>query len=650
MDSAGGGKVEPYHARGGPTPARRAGGPDPRGPRRASTAGGILGNDGGASSGADRGARAGAAGPDARRTSVPMSCPNAPIPAGRAGARAPGRRSGSGRALVAVSVALAAGFAPVARAADGAGTKTVCTITINSPDERDAFRRYLPADRFSFVELVERGRPDWLESARRAGIRCDVLVVSGHYDGGKVFFSDQVDVREHLPVAEMERVSCSDPRTGLFSQLEEVYLFGCNTLNAEATKRPSCEVERSLVRAGHSPEEAARIARVLAVRHGESSRDRMRLVFAGVPVIYGFAATAPVGPVAASILEGYLKSGGAREVGSGRASDALLRRFRAHALVATRGVAPGDPEAPHRADVCRFADDRLSTAARLAFVHELLDREAAEARLFLDRIDDFVGSLDAAARGAPAVAAELDAIARDGAARDRFLAFARDADEPAIRARMVALAADLSWLTPADERDELARMIGERLSSRSLGEADVDLVCSLNRDRGLDPLLARFERESPADGVAQAAVLACLGSAAGRARALEALSSPRDEDVRIAQVYFFHRPLEPAHEVPAAVAGVAAMRESPSQVRALETIARRGVSDRASLDVLARLYAAARSADVQSAIAGILIRSDLDGIERAALIETVRVHRVKPSGGATLVDVLLRQLENHRAD
>jgi len=224
-------------------------------------------------------------------------------------------------------VALAAGFVPVARAADGAGTKTVCTITVNSPDERDAFRRYLPADRFSFVELVERGRPDWLESARRAGIRCDVLVVSGHYDGGKVFFSDQVDVREHLPVAEMERVSCSDPRTGLFSQLEEVYLFGCNTLNAEATKRPSCEVERSLVRAGHSPEEAARIARVLAVRHGESSRDRMRLVFAGVPVIYGFAATAPVGPVAASILEGYLTTARVVRERSGRASDALLRRF-----------------------------------------------------------------------------------------------------------------------------------------------------------------------------------------------------------------------------------------------------------------------------------------------------------------------------------
>ncbi len=317
---------------------------------------------------------------------------------GRPGWPPRGRRAAARMAREALVAALAWTCMGPAFAVNPAGTKTVCTITINSPDERDTFRRSLPPDRFSFVELVERDRPDWLESARRAGLRCDVLVVSGHYDGGKVFFSDQVTVREHLPVAEMERISCSDPATGLFSQLDEVYLFGCNTLNPEATKRPSCEVERSLVRSGHAPEEAARIARKLGVRHGESSRDRMRLVFAGVPVIYGFAATAPVGPVAGSLLGGYFKAGGARNVGTGKVSEGLLRQFRGHALVASRGVIATDPEAAHRKDVCTFADDRLSPAQKLAFVHSLLHREAAEARLFLERIEDLVETLgDAAA-------------------------------------------------------------------------------------------------------------------------------------------------------------------------------------------------------------------------------------------------------------
>src|SRR5438132_11819971 len=91
-----------------------------------------------------------------------------------------------------------------------ADKKTVCTITVNSADEKEAFRRSLPPDKFQFVELVERGRPDWLASACRQRIRCDVLVISGHFDAGTEFYSDRLDAREFLPVEEMERVSCSE--------------------------------------------------------------------------------------------------------------------------------------------------------------------------------------------------------------------------------------------------------------------------------------------------------------------------------------------------------------------------------------------------------------------------------------------------------
>src|SRR5512143_344989 len=205
-----------------------------------------------------------------------------------------------------------------------AAAKTVCTITVNSPDEQATFQRYLPKDKFEFVELVERGRPDWLASACRRQIRCDVLVISGHYDGGNEFFSDRVDKSEYLPVDEMERVSCSESCPGLFSQLKEVYLFGCNTLNPGANNSASAEIERSLLRSGHSPADAGKLARALSSRHAESSRDRMRLVFVNVPAIYGFASVAPVGPAAASILGRYFQSAGTGEVGGGRASSRLL--------------------------------------------------------------------------------------------------------------------------------------------------------------------------------------------------------------------------------------------------------------------------------------------------------------------------------------
>ena len=88
--------------------------------------------------------------------------------------------------------------------------QTVCTITVNSADEKEVFRKHLPEAGYRFVELIERGRPDWLASACRASVSCDILIVSAHYDGGNDFFSDQLDVQENLTVAELERVSCSD--------------------------------------------------------------------------------------------------------------------------------------------------------------------------------------------------------------------------------------------------------------------------------------------------------------------------------------------------------------------------------------------------------------------------------------------------------
>src|SRR6202165_1588869 len=189
-----------------------------------------------------------------------------------------------------------------------ADKKTVCTITVNSPDEKEIFRRNLSRDDFQFVELVERGRPDWLESACRQDVRCDFLLISGHFDGGTEFYSDRLDAREYLPIDEMERASCSDSCPGLFSQLKEVYLFGCNTLNAEAMRSASGEIARSLVRSGHSQMDADRLARGLGERHGESNRDRMRHIFKDVPLIYGFSSKAPLGPAARSAAAGQAQS------------------------------------------------------------------------------------------------------------------------------------------------------------------------------------------------------------------------------------------------------------------------------------------------------------------------------------------------------
>jgi len=535
---------------------------------------------------------------------------------------------------------LAAGWAHDA----AADRKTVCTITVNSSDEREVFRRALPADKFEFVELVERGRPDWLASACRNGIRCDVLVVSGHYDGGNEFFPDRLDLDEFLPVAEMERVSCSDSCPGMFAQLKEVYLFGCNTLNAGALRSTSAEIGRSLVRSGHSPADAGRLTRELNERHGESNRDLMRHIFRDVPVIYGFSSKAPLGATAGPILERYFRAGSGGEIGSGRASSKLLGLFAPQSMTVATGLRDADPQAGFRRDVCHFSDDRLAPAQKLEFIHQLLGREMAEVRLFFDHIEKYATALSEAERRAPAVAGVLDAIARDQAARARYLEFARDADEPAVRARMIEVAHRLGWLSPAEKRAELMRMIGERLVRNAVSSAEVDLVCALNRDGELGQELDRLP-PAPTDRAPQAAVLACLGSPEGHARVLRALTSPNDADVQIAQVYLRHRPIADVHELREVASGVARMPSAEAQVRALDTLARHQLRDRESLDYLTRLFPLAQSVTVQRAIAGILIRSDYRAIATAELAQTLRQHRLKSPDGEDLIDILIRRLK-----
>src|SRR5512139_1467755 len=208
-----------------------------------------------------------------------------------------------------------------------AAPRTVCTITVNSPDEKETLRRRLPEGDYRFVELVEHGRPDWLAAACRSGVRCDALVISGHFDGGTEFYTDRLEQRESLPVDEMRRAACSETCPGVFSQVREVYLFGCNTLNADGLTGAAGEVARGLVRAGAAPADAERIARALNDRHRESNRDRMRQIFKDVPVIYGFSSKAPLGPSAAAALERWLQASPSREIGSGRADAKLLGLF-----------------------------------------------------------------------------------------------------------------------------------------------------------------------------------------------------------------------------------------------------------------------------------------------------------------------------------
>jgi hypothetical protein len=147
------------------------------------------------------------------------------------------------------------------------------------------------------------------------------------------------------------------------------------------------------------------------------------------------------------------------------------------------------------------------------------------------------------------------------------------------------------------------------------------------------------------DDVGHLAVLACLGAAGDRERLLQALTSPSEADVQIAQVYLMHRPIANVDELRDVAAGIARMAQAGCQVLALDTLADHRVSDPEALRELARLFPLAKSIDVQRAIAGVLIRADYQAMAMPELVRTLREHRFKSPSGRDLIDVLINRLE-----
>jgi hypothetical protein len=521
--------------------------------------------------------------------------------------------------------------------------RTVCTITVNSPDEKEAMRRHLPKGDYRFVELVEHGRPDWLASACQAKVQCDVLVVSGHFNGHD-FFSDKIEASQYLPVAEMERASCSNACPSLFSHLKEVYLFGCTSLSPEAALNPAGEIERTLVQGGMPPAEAQRVAQQSTARHGESNRDVMRRVFMNVPAIYGFSAVAPLGPVSGGIIDRYFRASGTRGFGSGAANQGLVHAFAAHNMAVVPGLRAGEPQAAYRGDVCRFADDRALPARKLAFVHTLLDRGMAETRLFLDHIEGFLAGVTDADRADPAFQQAQADIAADTAARARYLAYVHDDGEADVRARMLGVAHGLGWLDAGELRAEQAGLVADLLARPSLDAAAVALACRLSAHDALGGDAARLAHAAVPRSAAHTAVQACLGEPVARERILAALAGGDADSVRAAQVYFSARPVQSVDDLRALVDAVAGIEASEAQVRALDTLARQPLLEGRALAPLVGVFTRTRSADVQRAIAGVLIRSDRPDEATSGLVQTLRAARVRTHERDDMVDALLRRL------
>jgi hypothetical protein len=210
---------------------------------------------------------------------------------------------------------------------------------------------------------------------------------------------------------------------------------------------------------------------------------------------------------------------------------------------------------------------------------------------------------------------------------------------------MIKLASRLGWLAPEEERAEFVRIFNQRLASNAVNPADVYLACTLNDDHELDQELGKLQKSSvPTGAVARSAILACLGDTEARAQVLSALTGPDTAAAQIAQAYLRSRPISNVDELRELTSKIVHSDDSVVQVRALDALAGQQLADPESIEMLARLFPVAQSAEVQAAIAGILIRSDYQAIATLEFAQTVRESSLTSAGRSGPVDILLRRM------
>ena len=172
----------------------------------------------------------------------------------------------------------------------------LCSMTFNSSDEK----KVMSSVYGEAYELVPDNKdPNWIKKACNAPVKCDVLLVSGHFGG--VFFGEKTSPT--LDLKTLENLSCNQKCPSI-DNAQSVFLMGCNTL---ATKQPDSrsidQYLHVLVQDGFPRYLAEEVASSRYLDYGLSLEDRMKLAFPNAKVLYGFSSKGPLGAEAAPRLK-----------------------------------------------------------------------------------------------------------------------------------------------------------------------------------------------------------------------------------------------------------------------------------------------------------------------------------------------------------
>ncbi len=421
----------------------------------------------------------------------------------------------------------------------------VCVVSLNEPNEIDAFRAALDPRQFEIVDIravggasIPPAQPapglpsaSWLFNSCRPDTTCDVAVYSAEFAGD--FFGKTGSLR----LQEMEEASCQAQCAGLFQKPLEVFLLACNTLATkdEDTRTPD-QYLRVLLEHGFDRTAAERVVELRYGPLGPSFRESLRRVFAGVPRIYGFSSVAPRGAYTAPMLARYFR--GKRDYAADlrrRARDtgrntALLASFKGTSLTQTGGLTSQEAGAMDRAHICSLYDEKRSVTDHLRTAYGLLVRP--DALRFVPTVQVFLAR-HPAEKFSRADREIFTAIQDLDATRHEVLQLVRKLNVSALKLELAHFALLVGWLHQTEFHTMAVDAARELLRQRPSAEV-VDIMCAITKH---ESLRTDFRAADISPGTYQDAqglrLLSCLAPADPpvSARIVEAMQS-RDAERR----------------------------------------------------------------------------------------------------------------------
>ena len=368
--------------------------------------------------------------------------------------------------------------------------RTVCAITLNSDEEREIFRQEINKDAANYnplIELTEFGGGDWFQQACKSGIRCDQLVISGHFTDR--FSGNHDGVSRVLKLDDMERMGCQNTCEGILDHPYEVYLLGCNTLATKAPDNRTPELYLAhLLEEGVPEARAQLITEARYGKTGDDNKSRLERAFRGeTKMLYGFTARGPSGATIDRMLKDYFRKTPLRKsLSRAQAVRSMKQVDSMNVLLAQslnltafdQCVAGDDNERDRR--ICALRNPNLTIERRLSILEDSLTDE--DWIKYVPTINNFFRQ-NPPAKMTPAQRKALSEIADNKVIGRQARNLASTSKLPAVKTEWEFFITSMGFsAAPKKSSDPIGDIIEEKLSPKPTGRIGPDFLKGISPD------------------------------------------------------------------------------------------------------------------------------------------------------------------------